>query len=90
MSTIETTERPIPLRLKVIHYVRLGLSIVARFFFGLYYGKEGQKIPPIIDDILKQPAVEVAKKIRNKEVCINCFNKTNNIVPTYILNRISK
>lgn len=78
MSTIETTERPIPLRLKVMHYVRLAISVVARFFFGLYYGKEGQKIPLIIDDILKQPAIEVAKKIRNKEVCTNYLNKTNN------------
>lgn len=77
MSTIETTDRPIPLRLKVMHYVRLAISVVARFFFGLYYGKEGQKIPPIIDDVLKQPAIEVAKKIRNKEVCTNYFIKFN-------------
>lgn len=62
-----------------MHYVRLAISIVARFFFGLYYGKDGQKIPPIIDDILKQSAVEVAKKIRNKEVRNNYFNKTNYI-----------
>lgn len=71
MTTVETTEKPIPLVVKGLHYMRLAISVVARFFFGLYYGKEGQKIPPITDDILKQPAVVVARKIRNKEVCTN-------------------
>ncbi|XP_026321345.1 fatty-acid amide hydrolase 2-A [Hyposmocoma kahamanoa] len=95
MSTIERTEKPIPLRLKVMHYVRLAISIVARFFFGLYYGKEGQKIPPIVDDILKQPAVDVARKIRNKEItsvevleaCIRRIKDVNSVLNCFVEDR---
>lgn len=61
-------DKPIPLKLRVLSVLRLLLAKVARFFFSLYYGNEGQKIPPIIDDILKEPTVEVARKIRDKEV----------------------
>ncbi|KAJ0174645.1 hypothetical protein K1T71_009753 [Dendrolimus kikuchii] len=68
MSTTEITDSPIGLKLKVLHYVRLFIAAVAHFVFTLYYGNEGEKIPPITDDILKQPAIEVARRIRNKEV----------------------
>lgn len=64
----EITNKPIGLKLRVLHFVRLAIAAVARFFFTLYYGTEGEKLPPITDDILKLPAVDVAKKIRRKEV----------------------
>lgn len=68
------------IKVRVLHVLRLAISTVARFFFSLYYGNEGAKIPAITDDILKKPAVEVAKKIRNKEV-------TKHLVQIYLLYR---
>lgn len=68
MSTTETSH-PISLKLKVLHVIRLAVATIARFFFSLFYGSEGKKLPPITDDILKVPAIDVAKKIREKEVC---------------------
>lgn len=61
-------DKPAPLKLRVLHVLRLLVANIVKFFIGLYYGNEGQKIPPIIDDILKEPTVEVARKIREKEV----------------------
>jgi hypothetical protein len=66
MTEIKNT--PIGLKLKVLHIIRLVIAAAVRFFCSLYYGTEGVKIPTITDDILKQPAIAVAKKIRNKEV----------------------
>lgn len=68
MNTTVITDRPIGLKLRVAHFVRSFIASIAHFIFVLYYGKEGEKIPPITDDILKQPAIEVARRIRNKEV----------------------
>lgn len=65
-STIQV--EPMGFMVQVVHVLRFAIASVARFFFSLYYGNEGAKIPAITDDILKKPAVEVAKKIRNKEV----------------------
>lgn len=70
MSTTEIINKPIALKLRVLHITRLAIASIVRFFCRLYYGNEGEKIPPITDEILKLPAIEVAKKIRNKEVCI--------------------
>lgn len=64
----EITNKPIGLKLRVLHIVRLAIASIARLFFTLYYGTEGEKLPLISDEILKLPAVEVAKKIRKKEV----------------------
>lgn len=69
MTTTEITNSSIPLKLKVLHVLRLILGKIARFFFSFYYGSGGEKIPPITDDILKVSATEVARRIRNKEVC---------------------
>lgn len=68
MCTTEIADRRIGLKLKVVNFIRLFIARVAHFFFSLYYGNEGEKIPPITDDILKQPAIEVARRIRNKEI----------------------
>lgn len=68
VDTIETINKPISLKLRVLHVLRFVSAAIARFFFRLYYGSEGEKIPPITDSILKEPAIEVARKIRNKEV----------------------
>ncbi|XP_049871980.1 fatty-acid amide hydrolase 2-A-like [Pectinophora gossypiella] len=95
MSIVQTTERPIPLKLRILSAVRLAISTVARFFFTLYYGKEGQKIPPITDDILKQPAIEVARKIRNKEItsvevleaCIRRIKDVNSALNCFVEDR---
>lgn len=68
MSTTETQNSPVALKLRVLHVIRSAIAAIARLFFSLYYGSDGVRLPPITDDILKQPAVEVARKIRNKEV----------------------
>lgn len=67
MSTTEI-DRPVGLKLKVLHAVRIIFASIGRFILSLYYGTDGEKIPPIHDEILKQPAIVVAEKIRNKEV----------------------
>lgn len=54
-----------------MHFIRLYVAKIARFFFSLYYYNDNKKIPPITSDILKEPAVEVARKIRHKEVGYN-------------------
>lgn len=61
-------EGKIGVRVTIFHYVRLLIAPVAKFLFGLYYGTEGEKIPPITESLLKQSATEIAKKIRTKEV----------------------
>lgn len=76
MSKVETKSKPLSLKLKVLHVIRSIAATIVRFFFSLYYGVEGEKIPPIRDDILKQPAVVVARKIRNKEVSNSTFPQT--------------
>lgn len=67
MCTAEITNKPIGIKLRVIHVVRSVFATIVKFILSLYYGVEGEKIPPIYDEILKQPAVVVARKIRNKE-----------------------
>ncbi|KAL0821758.1 hypothetical protein ABMA28_005180 [Loxostege sticticalis] len=80
---------------QVVHVLRFAIASVARFFFSLYYGNEGAKIPAITDDILKKPAVEVAKKIRNKEItsvevleaCIRRIKDVNSALNCFIEDR---
>lgn len=69
MNTTEIKNKTIPFKVKVLQMARLVIACLVRFFCRMYYGTEGEKIPPITEDILKMPAIEVAKKIRNKEVC---------------------
>ncbi|KAI5642150.1 amidase domain-containing protein [Phthorimaea operculella] len=93
-TTVETT-KAIPLKYKILHVVRLAISTVARFFFALYYGKTGENIPPITDDILKKPAIEVARKIRNKEItsvevveaCIRRIKDVNSALNCFVEDR---
>ncbi|XP_026725934.1 fatty-acid amide hydrolase 2-B [Trichoplusia ni] len=95
MCTTAIRNKPLGLKLRVTHVLRLVLAKVARFFFSLYYGTEGEKIPPIHDDILKQPAVEVAKKIRNKEItsvevleaCIRRIKDVNSALNCFVEDR---
>ncbi|KAG6443341.1 fatty-acid amide hydrolase 2-B [Manduca sexta] len=95
MNATEITYRPISLKLKVMHVVRLTVAAIARLFFRLYYGNEGEKVPPITDDILKEPAIEVAKKIRNKEItsvevleaCIRRIKNVNSILNCFVEDR---
>lgn len=68
MSQTEIINKPVEFRIRVINFTRLVVASIVRFLCRLYYGNDGEKIPPITDDILKLPAMEVAKKIRNKEV----------------------
>ncbi|XP_014360123.2 fatty-acid amide hydrolase 2-A [Papilio machaon] len=93
----EITNKPIGLKLRVVHSVRLAIAAVARFFFTLYYGAEGEKLPPITDDILKLPAVEVAKKIRRKEIssvevvetCIRRIRDINSALNCFVEDRFN-
>lgn len=64
----EIVSRPIPFTLRVLSTLRMLVDVITSVFFKLYYGTNTKKLPPIKDDILKQPAVEVARRIRNKEV----------------------
>lgn len=70
MDTTEIKHRRIPFKIYVLSALRTFLDVITRLFFKLIYGNKGKTIPPIKDDILKQPAVEVAKKIRTKQVCL--------------------
>ncbi|KAF9799657.1 hypothetical protein SFRURICE_014631 [Spodoptera frugiperda] len=87
--------KPLPLALRVVHVLRLILAIVGKFVLSLYYGTEGEKIPPIYDDILKQPAIVVAKKIRNKEItsvevveaCIRRIKDVNSALNFFVEDR---
>ncbi|XP_013148265.1 PREDICTED: fatty-acid amide hydrolase 2-B [Papilio polytes] len=93
----EITNKPIGLKLRVLHFVRLAIAAVARFFFTLYYGTEGEKLPPITDDILKLPAVDVAKKIRRKEIssvevvetCIRRIRDVNSALNCFVEDRFN-
>ncbi|XP_075980348.1 fatty-acid amide hydrolase 2-A-like [Anticarsia gemmatalis] len=95
MCTAEITNKPVPLKLRVLHVVRIVLAKVVKFFLSLYYGVEGEKIPPIHDDILKEPAIEVAKKIRNKEItsvevleaCIRRIKDVNSALNFFVQDR---
>lgn len=73
MSTTDI-DRPVGIKLRVLHAVRLIIASIGKFFLSLYYGAGGEKIPPIHDDILKEPAIVVARKIRDKEVSYS-YNK---------------
>ncbi|CAG4956092.1 unnamed protein product [Parnassius apollo] len=89
------TNKPIGIKLRVLHRVRLIIATIARFFFSLYYGTEGKKLPPIQDDILKLPAVEVARKIRQMEIssveiveaCIRRIKDVNSVVNCFVEDR---
>lgn len=95
MCTAEITNKPMGLKLRVIHVVRLVFAKIVRFVLSLYYGVEGQKIPPIYDDILKLPAIEVAKKIRHKEItsvqvveaCIRRIKDVNSALNCFVEDR---
>uniref|UniRef100_A0A2A4J577 Amidase domain-containing protein n=1 Tax=Heliothis virescens TaxID=7102 RepID=A0A2A4J577_HELVI len=88
-------ERPLGLKLRVVHVVRLIFASIGRFIFSLYYGVEGERIPPIYDDILKEPAIVVAKKIRNKEItsvevleaCIRRIKDVNSALNCFVEDR---
>lgn len=61
----------------IIRLVRIILDVSTNIFFGLIYGKP-KDIPPITNRILMQPAVELAKKIRKKQL------KSVDVVKAYI------
>ncbi|XP_068617677.1 fatty-acid amide hydrolase 2-A-like [Battus philenor] len=91
------TSKPVALKYRVLHVVRLAIASITRFFFSLYYGTEGEKLPPITDEILKLPAVEVAKKIRKKEIssvevveaCIRRIKDINSVVNCFVEDRFT-
>lgn len=58
----------IPFKLRFVSALRVMIDSFTIIFFKLRYWRRGKKMPPITHDILRQPAVEVARKIRNKEV----------------------
>lgn len=94
-TDLQTVEKPTPLKLRVLHVFRLLLAKVATFFISLYYGNEGKKLPPICDDILKESTLEVARKIRNKEItsvavlaaCIRRIKDVNSSLNCFVEDR---
>lgn len=68
MDATEVQYRPVPFSVHVWSALRTLIDVITAIFFKLYYGTKGNRIPPIKDDILKQPAVEVAKRIRAKQI----------------------
>ncbi|CAH2092921.1 unnamed protein product [Euphydryas editha] len=95
MSETEIKNKPIPFKIRLLSTLRSILDFITSIFFKLYYGTEGNKVPPITDDILKQPAVEVARKIRNRQIssvevveaCIRRIKDINPIVNCFVENR---
>ncbi|XP_047535147.1 fatty-acid amide hydrolase 2 [Vanessa atalanta] len=95
MTVTEIKTRPIRFKLRLLSALRAILDLVTSFFFKLYYGSEGKKLPAITDDILKQPATEVARKIRTKQItsvdvveaCIRRIKDINPIVNCFVENR---
>ncbi|XP_032518667.2 fatty-acid amide hydrolase 2-B [Danaus plexippus] len=91
----EIVSRPIPFTLRVLSTLRMLVDVITSVFFKLYYGTNTKKLPPIKDDILKQPAVEVARRIRNKEIssvevlkaCMQRISDTNSLVNCFVENR---
>lgn len=71
MNATEVKFRPIPFSVHVFSALRTLIDVITSIFFKLYYGSQGNRIPPIKDDILKQPAIEVARRIRAKQVCLH-------------------
>ncbi|CAH0725761.1 unnamed protein product, partial [Brenthis ino] len=84
MDTTEIKDRPIPFKIHVLSAIRTFLDVITSIFFMLIYGNKGKTIPPIKDDILKQPAIEVARKIRTKQISSEdvvqiCIQRIRNI-----------
>lgn len=67
MST-EMKPKPFSVKIRLLSALRSILDAVTCFLFRLYYGTTGKKLPLIENEILKQPAIEVARKIRTREV----------------------
>lgn len=94
MSTTDI-DKPVGIKLRVLHAVRLIIASIGKFFLSLYYGTEGEKIPPIHDDILKEPAIVVARKIREKEItsvevieaCIRRIKDVNSALNCFVEDR---
>ena len=56
--------------------IRSFLSLFVHFGFRLIYGNQKFRLPPITNQILLQPAIVIAKRIRQRQV--NSFeDKTN-------------
>ncbi|XP_034834364.1 fatty-acid amide hydrolase 2-B-like [Maniola hyperantus] len=97
MSTkcVEMKPRPFSLKMRILSALRRILDALTCVLFKLYYGTRGRKLPRIKDDILKQPAIEVARKIRTREVsslevvntCIRRIKETNPVTNYFIDNR---
>ncbi|CAH2043661.1 unnamed protein product, partial [Iphiclides podalirius] len=81
----------------IFTYERLAVAAIARLFFTLYYGTEGEKLPPITDKILTLSAIEVARKIRKKEItsvevveaCIRRIGDVNPVVNCFVEDRFT-
>ncbi|CAH2229051.1 jg17293 [Pararge aegeria aegeria] len=91
----EMKPRPFSLKVRILSALRFILDALTCVLFKLYYGTKGRKLPLIHDDILKQPAVEVARKIRAREIssvdvlniCIQRIKETNPVTNYFIDNR---
>ncbi|CAH2229052.1 jg17294 [Pararge aegeria aegeria] len=87
--------KPFSFKTRFLSFVRGILDALTGVLFKLYYGTKVRVSPPIKEDILKQPAIEVARKIRNKEVsseevlniCIQRIKETNIITNYFIEDR---
>ncbi|XP_045451675.1 fatty-acid amide hydrolase 2-like [Melitaea cinxia] len=92
---MNTSKIKIPFKLRFMSALRVMLDSFTIVFFKLRYWRRGKKMPPITDDILRQPAVEVARKIRNKEItsvevvdaCIRRIKAINPIVNCLVADR---
>ncbi|XP_028160161.1 fatty-acid amide hydrolase 2-A-like [Ostrinia furnacalis] len=92
---MSTENKPVRCKVRVLQCFITTMASVVRFFCRLYYGNEGAKIPKITHDILKTPAFEVARKIRNKEItsvevletCIRRINDVNSALNCFVENR---
>ncbi|GBP49110.1 hypothetical protein EVAR_26819_1 [Eumeta japonica] len=64
---MSTTKRNVKFSLKILNVLRVVALCVVRFILKLYYGTEGKKMPAIRERIIREPAMKLAKKIRDRE-----------------------
>ncbi len=60
----------------IVWLIRSFLSVWIHLGFRLLYGNQKFKLPPITNQILLQPAIVIAKRIRQRQVI--CHKKQKN------------
>ncbi|XP_011498813.1 PREDICTED: fatty-acid amide hydrolase 2-like [Ceratosolen solmsi marchali] len=62
----------------VLIQLHLLIDVLVEFFFGLYYDKRIQKVPPVKNNLLLQSTIQIARNIREKKI------SSEEVVKTFI------